>query len=151
MRITAGITGFRQAHDDELTRVNYSAFRRLAYAFAQHMGATVQEVEKDGTARSYYAANVVSDQSRTLLCNAYQPIISWSTNALHSHFDPHFIDLPQTHVVLASFSNFYTVSAEELNAPVSHQNLSTLNAVEQAQVAYWKPPTLGALIFNCWD
>ncbi len=60
-----------------------------------------------------------------------------------------------------SFQLFYTIlGAESLNEKLMYtrkkgsvliNNDNQLNSAELAQIAYWKPITLGEVLYNYWD
>ena len=69
----------------------------------------------------------------------------------HEYRNITFIDAPTLH---AHFSPFYQVLEKKaLNKPL---NLSLamktkLNKAELKQIEYWKPESIGQIIFNYWD
>jgi len=57
------------------------------------------------------------------------------------------------HFSSRSVSNYYRVlNTDELNIPLSIESISnTLDKVEIEQIDYWRPKTIGEVIFNYWD
>ncbi|MFS0782198.1 hypothetical protein [Bacillus sp. 1P06AnD] len=62
-----------------------------------------------------------------------------------------FIDNPFLYEQFAAF--YQIIGTVELNSPFN-QNMvkkTDLNNAELEQLAYWKPETVGQIIFNYWD
>jgi hypothetical protein len=60
-----------------------------------------------------------------------------------------FLDVP---VLATKYNDYYTVLTKEyLDTPISLKHLSTLSKAELKQISYWKPLTVGEVIFNHWD
>ncbi|MHC8520935.1 hypothetical protein ACPJHQ_05950 [Rossellomorea sp. H39__3] len=39
----------------------------------------------------------------------------------------------------------------ELNTPIEPQMIQHFNLAERAQISYWKPKTVGEVVFHYWD
>ena len=61
-----------------------------------------------------------------------------------------FIDRPRLAQILGE-TGFQVLTAAELSQPIASADLSDLAAHEHEQVRYWKPATVGELLFNYWD
>src|SRR5699024_2639899 len=97
----------------------------------------------------YYAYLDVLGNRFYILLNAYYPWLAFASVVEFGNIK--FIDRP---VPNEQFSSFYRLlDADELNVPF-HQNLikkTELNSAEWEQIIYWKPETIGQIIFNYWD
>lgn len=75
-----------------------------------------------------------------------------------------FVELPRDHVEpplafidrlrlaqILSETGFQVLTTAELSQPITSADLSGLTAQEHEQVRYWKPATVGELLFNYWD
>ena len=88
-----------------------------------------------------------------ILLNAYYPFLALASTVGFKHIN--FIDDP---VFSKDFMPFYKVlSKEELNEPlgirnskgkVNLENKNNLNSSELEQILYWKPNTIGEVMFN---
>ncbi|MFC4562859.1 hypothetical protein ACFO4E_13410 [Nocardiopsis mangrovi] len=58
---------------------------------------------------------------------------------------------PRLAAALTTVSRLRVLTAAELATPLASIDLSALAAAEHAQIAYWDPPDLAALVFNEWD
>lgn len=62
-----------------------------------------------------------------------------------------FTDDPLIAKALNPLSQFEVLSRHDLSRPLADFDLSELGRAELEQVQYWKPHTLGEVIFNRWD
>ncbi|NGY89580.1 hypothetical protein F3K44_02630 [Bacillus megaterium] len=91
-----------------------------------------------------------------MLLNAYYPFLALASTVEFQHIN--FIDDP---ALSKDFMPLYKVlSKEELSEPsnirkskgkLSLENKNKLNSSELEQIFYWKPKTVGEVIFNFWD
>ncbi|MBQ4870072.1 hypothetical protein IHQ11_26860 [Priestia megaterium] len=91
-----------------------------------------------------------------VLLNAYYPFLAFASTVEFQHIN--FINDP---MLSKDFIPFYKVlSKEELHEPldirnsrgkVSLENENDLNSSELEQIDYWKPNTVGEVMFNFWD
>lgn len=91
-----------------------------------------------------------------ILLNAHYPFMAFASDVEYGKIT--FINQPE---LCNLFSPYYQVlDTKELNAPallrlgskkfIVH-NDNELNSDELEQIAYWKPETIGEIIFNYWD
>ena len=71
----------------------------------------------------------------------------WSDQARH----PQFIDLPVVADAFRKYQCYTVLSLGELNSAVSEETIAMLSPAELAQIKYWKPTTIGQILFNSWD
>lgn len=55
------------------------------------------------------------------------------------------------HPALDGNKGFTVLSPQLLRSPFSGVDASALSAVEWKQIGYWRPQTVGAVLFNSWD
>jgi hypothetical protein len=55
------------------------------------------------------------------------------------------------HEALTDVAAFGVMTVQELHTPAAVVDLSELSRAERDQINYWKPATLGDLLFNFWD
>ncbi|MFE4634840.1 hypothetical protein ACFRJ1_15895 [Streptomyces sp. NPDC056773] len=58
---------------------------------------------------------------------------------------------PPTWATAFETGGFRLLEADELNMSLAAADTSELAAEELAQVGYWRPSTVGELMFNWWD
>ena len=91
----------------------------------------------------------VSGKVFYILLNEHYPYLTFASLVEPGNIA--FIDQPALH---EPFSPFYRVLGPvELNVPFNQTMAKNteLNRTELEQLAYWKPETVGQIIFNFWD
>ena len=148
----SGITGFGYNDENEPFTMNpISDFKRevsgamatLNYRPKSFKEAGITPNFHHGLFRAPEGSNII------ILCNAFQPLI-----ALCSEIDfgvISFISEPNIEQTLTSYTGYEVLTKEQLDAPVTDEELAALNGMEYSQYDYWKPDTLGEIIFNWWD
>ena len=162
--IQPGITGFGQRSLPPPILVDLKAFRAQCYAAARLTDATILsfDLAPFKTVRNFVFALLQFSKapgapSFFLLLNQHKPLLACAF--AHDHTSPHpkeppfsFTDLPE---FLTPFESSYTIlKKEELELPwiwSESELASRLSPEEIKQIAYWKPQTVGEVLFNCWD
>ena len=123
------------------------AFCRMCHALVWNNGGMVTEVDTDATARNFYSAKLSRyDQSVFILQNIHYPYTVFAQRDDSDRFiltsRPEWLQLPEGPVRFLSLA--------ELNQ--DWRGLcGELNLEELEQIRYWKPQTVGEIIFNTWD
>ena len=147
MILPRGITGFWSVNTAPLPFLDEKAFRRMCHALAQKNGGIVTEVDTDTASRNFYSAKLSRyDQSVFLLQNIHYPYMAYAQRDASGGFiwtsPPEWLQLPEDSVRF--------LSPAELNQ--DWRGLcGELSSEELEQVNYWKPQTVGEIIFNTWD
>lgn len=142
-----GITGFWSVETQPPPVLDKRAFRRLCHLLAQENGGTVAEVDTDTAERNFYFAKIYGyDISVFLLQNIHYPYAAFARRDAAGGFvltrQPGWFRLPEGQVRFLSLA--------ELNQ--DWRGLcEKLNPEELEQIHYWKPQTIGEIIFNHWD
>lgn len=142
-----GITGFWSAKTQPLLTFSEKEFRRMCYLLAGENGGSVVEVDTDITGRNFYFAMIRKyDTSVFILQNIYYPYRAFARRDGVGGFvliqQPEWLQLPESQV--------HFLNLDELNQDW-HGLCGALNAEELEQIRYWKPQTVGEIIFNVWD
>lgn len=145
--LPGGITGFWSVNTAPLPLLDEKAFRQMCHVLGWKNGGTVAEVDTDTTARNFYSAKLSRyDQSVFILQNIYYPFAAFTQrNASGGSIwitPPEWIQLPEDPVRF--------LSPSELNRDW-HGLCEDLSLEELEQIRYWKPQTVGEIIFNTWD
>lgn len=117
----------------------------------------ILKIDEPNLATNFLKVKVdISNQELYVLLNAYYPFLALASTVEFQHIN--FIDHP---ALSKDFMPFYKVlSKEELSEPLnirkskgklSLENKNKLNSSELEQIFYWKPKTVGEVIFNFWD
>jgi hypothetical protein len=156
LKLPNGITGFYH-HQYEPPKMDGKQFRQLCFSLVHNNGGTVLDFKEPLTATNFFDIEVRhSKQQFHILLNAHYPFLAFASVVEFGQIQ--FIDIPE---LIELFSLFYRVlGTSELNERLLLnigskegiiQNDNQLNSAELKQIAYWKPETIGELIFNFWD
>lgn len=152
MILRSGVTGFLPAPS-----TNESEFKAVCYSLLDSDG--VEFVETQGFVKSFYECIIKVRSKRVhVLLNSQYPFVTFTSSRQADERNFPFIDDIELSNI---FSPYYKVLCfEQLNEPVKYwqqgkniiiENENTLHQAELKQVAYWKPKTVGEIIFNYWD
>lgn len=153
MILLKGITGF-YTKSEEPPIVDRKQFKQLCFSIIQPLGGTVLEFNDSCCQRNFLDAKVtLRDKKFHILLNKHYTMVAFASTADYGSIA--FIDEPTLSEQLCT--SYTVLSSRELNKPVLFdkrnllQNENELSQAELKQVAYWKPLTLGEIIFNQWD
>lgn len=123
------------------------AFRQMCHTLARKNSGTVTEVDTDTTARNFYSVKLSRyNQSVFILQNIHYPFAAFARQDDSGGFiwisQPEWVQLPEGSVRF--------LNAGELNQDW-HGLCGELSPEELDQIHYWKPQTVGEIIFNTWD
>ncbi|NYF58605.1 hypothetical protein [Micromonospora purpureochromogenes] len=149
-RLPAGATGFgvRSTEPDGGLR----SFRTVCHHAARRTGGGVTSCAAAGVTPSFHTAVVVrGDRAVAVLRHTVLPLVALARPRCAGDADVAFVDDATLAAALAEVSGLRVLSVAQLHTPLSRVDLTALTAEEHAQLAYWKPETLGGLLFNFWD
>jgi hypothetical protein len=142
------ITGFYHVDETPPPKVNGKQFIQLCYDIASRMSGRVIDFHSPEYPRNFYNTHVEMFGDRFhILLNEHYPILAYASNVEFGKIS--FIDKP---ILNKYFSPFYRIwKTDELNERIRPNLLKELAPIELEQIAYWKPKTIGQIIFNYWD
>ena len=150
MNLPNGVTGFYRAEDSEPSSLNGKQFKQLCFDFVFRIRGRVISISPPQYPANFYCARVeTSKEIIYILLNEHYPYLTFASSVELGNIK--FIDVPALN---ALFDSFYQVTGTAvLNASVDQSLLlkMELNSAELEQIAYWKPETIGQIIFNHWD
>ena len=121
-------------------------FKRVVYESAKHTGYSVVQIHKPGVTPNFYAGELrIRSNNIFLLCTHDD---DW---ALSENFDPmvcelQFIEMPEISDALRSHFKIALHPLEYLQSEYVKQEKHN-----PRDINYWKPKTMGEVIFNWWD
>lgn len=150
MKLPNGISGFYDSKVNNPPQVNGEKFKQLCLDFASRNSGKVIDFITPQYPSNFYCATVeIEDTKVYMLLNEHYPYLAFASVVEFGNIK--FINKP---ILYEEFSSFYRVKdPDELNVPLN-QNLlkqTELNSSELEQISYWKPETVGQIIFNYWD
>jgi len=85
------------------------------------------------------------------LLNSIAPVVAFAEPPRDGSSVLHFVD----HAVLAEFfgasGEYRVLPATEAQSPLVPDTYRNLAETELEQIRYWKPQTIGEVIYNYWD
>jgi hypothetical protein len=148
MILPNGVTGFSDTEANNPLKVDGKQFKQLCFDLAARNGGKVLAYNTPQYPANFYFAQIENlGNTFYVLLNEHYPYLAFASVVEPGTIQ--FIDKPDLN---EPFSPFYRVwSAVELNLPQTMVSKSELNTAEIKQLAYWKPESVGQIIFNYWD
>lgn len=152
IRVARGATGFWGHGDSPLPRADVVAFRTACHAAARSIGGTVGEVTPAGATPSFHTALITTSSGRaTVLCHEVLPVVAFVTSPPQAGTPlPDFTPLPAWAAAF-EMGGFRLLDLDELTMSLASADTSELAEEELEQAGYWRPSTVGELMFNWWD
>jgi hypothetical protein len=152
MLLREGITGF-----NSVSSFNFEDFKKLCYAISAYNNARLISFESHHTAKNFYEAKLdLCDEKVHLLINQIYPFIALASSV--EYFNIQFTDHVISSDLAAYGGDFRLLSKYELNEEIkldartlTVKNENSLNPAELKQLNFWKPKTVGEVIYNFWD
>ncbi len=146
MLLQKGITGFSDCRNPLQTTENFQLFKTICYTAAAAFNAEIIEISDNQYPQNYFSANILlNGKSICILLNRYYPIIGF-TRELHG--SKYFIDCKELFSMLSYQYN--VIACDRLNAPFDNCP-HALDKCELQQIEYYRPTSIGNIIFNEWD
>ncbi|MGI6030042.1 MAG: hypothetical protein ACOX7F_00895 [Eubacteriales bacterium] len=120
-------------------------FQRLCYSIAREQHGTVLSFDMDLAAKNFYFVQMeIAYKNLYILENAYHPWVAFAKTIEFG--DIEFMEAP---FPLAA-PDIHLLALSELQQDGSHL-VGNLDKAEIEQITYWRPRTLGEIVFNFWD
>lgn len=152
MNLPYGVTGFYNSAEEKPPVIDLKKYKELSHGLARKLGGQLVEFEE-----SIYAANFhkavfqLPQMTLCLVMNSHYPIVAFATAVDAMKIE--FIDYPAGNEALPEEFTVFSVSELEFPVPEDIRKIADwgLNKGEIEQVKYWKPETVGQILFNFWD
>ncbi|MEV4183139.1 hypothetical protein AB0J28_17075 [Streptosporangium canum] len=119
---------------------------------ARRTNGRVLAVDPAGGRRSFHAAILTyRDRELELVGHVLLPLLALARRRSGSDMALSFLDDPEVSGKLGAYEPYRVPGTDELALPVARADLSELGEVEMDQIRYWRPETVGELVFNFWD
>lgn len=150
--IPAGATGFTDFRASPLPLVDLKRLRAAWHTGARladcRTGALIEQCYPE----SFHTVTMVDRHGTVLhvaLCHMHYPLIAFVTDQPR-WYTTEFVDPPKWASAYSAVG-FETLSADVLLSPLDAVDTSQLTAADRSQIRHWRPPTVGATLFNRWD
>ncbi|MCC5479788.1 hypothetical protein ACFV2N_20510 [Streptomyces sp. NPDC059680] len=146
----------REATAEPLPQTDLKAFRRACHTAARLAGARAGSGAAHGGVRVLDAGlcasfDAVDIAGTVVLAHRRLPVVAFSGAALEPGSPVREFTAPPPWAGPLADAGFRLLEPAEPDAPVERVDLSALTEAELKAVRYWRPQTLGELLFNCWD
>jgi hypothetical protein len=152
MKLPPGATGFHRPRLGD--QADLKAFNAVCYHAARVITGSVSRVTpaKDRVTPSFHAIDITQPQHEiTVLRHIVLPFIAFARPCSDGDMTITFVDHPALADAITNLTDAQILTVEQLDTPLSRVDLSALEAFEHDQIKYWKPYTVGELLFNFWD
>jgi hypothetical protein len=151
MKLPPGATGFGPAPRGGSGDIQ--AVIAACYHAARQTGGSVSETATPGVTPNFYTITVeYPGHAVAVLKHRLLPLLAIAEPRPAGDSGPiTFIDQPDLATAIADTSGLEVLAQEQLGTPVSRADLTGLDPDEHQQINYWKPATVGELLFNFWD
>ncbi len=143
MILKRGITGFFDVQNEPLKELDLKAFKQVCYS-ARIDSLSLKQVCSPKYTNYYYAHFGNGKKDLYVLLNKIYPIVAFTDSFT---FEKRFIDIPESS---ALFWDYEIPGAVSLNSAFAY-NDHELSEAELQQIRYWKPVSVGNIVFNDWD
>ncbi len=149
MKLPAGATGFDPPSDAHTNLGHFTAVCRQA---ARDIAATVTDVTPAGVTPNFHTIDIRhAEQHVSVLGHCVLPFIAFARPRADDDIRITFVDHHDLAAAIVNLTEAQVLTAEQLRTPLAHIDLTSLGRHEHDQIGYWKPSTLGDLLFNFWD
>lgn len=140
-----GITGI-----DSEPKVDFHTFKGAVFAAAHATDSQVIATIPAEVTPNFHLAEVSGfNRLFCVVCNRHFPVVAFVERPVTmSGIRP--IDVPSFAEMMRN-SGFEIADVGELERPFGPSDLELLSESERKEASYWKPKTVGQVVFNWWD
>ncbi len=151
MIVRTGITSFYWRK--KLPEFPFDDFKRIVYACAARLDFLITDVRERDITPNFHDAILNGNGERVhVLGHSNFPIFAFAEPREDYSCELVFRDMDSVSNLLEEMFPYVAVAKlEELSRQITDYDLSQLDRAELEQVKYWKPATIGQLVFNWWD
>ncbi|UQZ32221.1 hypothetical protein C2I18_00860 [Paenibacillus sp. PK3_47] len=144
-----GITGFSASRDD-FGQQDIKPFEAWVYPLVSTLGAEIVHKELSLVRKSFYTYQVSSSLGGpfSVLLHSVYPFVAFAAVADYAGIE--FIDI-NLGTADHTFFSYKILPQMLLDTPLTSADTVSLRDYEQRMLRYWKPATIGEVIFNYWD
>ncbi|MEU4556478.1 hypothetical protein [Micromonospora violae] len=149
MKLQPGATGFDPPPG---VPAGLRAFTAVCHQAARAIDATITGVTPAGVTPTFHTFDIADDQHHiAVLRHTTVPFIAFARPHANGDVMVRFVDHPGLAAALTNLTDAQALTTQQLRAPLAQVDLSALSPHEHDQITYWKPTTVGELLFNFWD
>lgn len=146
MILKNGITGFYEGNSD-IKSISSQRFIQFCNALVYNNQGKILSMDLELTGKNfYYSRMLIQKKNLYVLLNASYPYVAFAL--LVSMEKITYIDKPD---YIKYIPDNYFVLIKKVLETIFENCENQLNQAERKQILYWKPKTVGEIIFNFWD
>ena len=157
MILPNGVTGFYSAKHNKPPTIDEKQFKQNCFSLISSIDGEILEFKGPQVDTNFFDVKAkISNKHMHMLLDVHYPFMTFANEVEYGKIA--FINEPELDKLFGSIYN--VLGTKELNEPAILklgskqtilQNENDFNKDELKQVAYWKPKTIGEIIFNYWD
>ena len=152
LALPRGVTGFRDRRSEPLPETDPRIFAAICHEAARASGGRVGTITPPGPTPNFHRATIIRGEDQpALLGRQHVPLLVIAQSPAAGTSPMTFVEDSHIHPALILSAPFRLLTLNELQAPLHLADLSALAPAELEQISYWRPGTVGELIFNYWD
>ena len=149
MKLPPGATGFNPPPG---AQPDLRAFTAACHHAARALDATVTGITPAGVTPNFHTVDITDAHDHiAVLRHTTLPFIAFARPHADGDVTVTFVDQPDLAAILTTLTDVQALATKQLQTAVSQVDLTALSPQERDQINYWKPTTLGELLFNFWD
>ncbi|MFB6398516.1 hypothetical protein [Polymorphospora lycopeni] len=150
MKLPPGATGFNPPPGQ---RADLRIFTAVCHHAARTIDAAVTGITAAGVAPNHHTITITHGQHHiAVMRHLTLPFIAFAhPRASGDATTTTFVDHPGLAAAITDLTGAQVLTGEQLRTPLSQVDLDGLDAGEHDQFSYWKPTTVGEVLFNFWD
>lgn len=124
----------------------------ICHHAARRTGGTITELIPFSATPNFHTATITYPNGRvSVLRHGLLPWIALALPARSGQVPHNWLDRIDLANAIREVSDLRIVTRAELLQPLTATDLTDLGPAEIKQIEYWKPTTVGELLFNLWD
>ncbi|GAB3186899.1 hypothetical protein FHX75_111280 [Micromonospora palomenae] len=149
MKLPPGATGFNPPPSGQ---ADPRVFAGICQHAARAIDATVAGVAPAGVTPSFHTVDITDPPLHiAVLRHTTLPFIAFACPHANGDVTVTFVDHPDLAAAITNLTDAQVLTVDQLQTSLAQVDLNSLDPGEHHQIGYWKPTTLGELLFNFWD
>lgn len=152
MELPYGVSGFYHSDEPKPPDMEVGKYKKLCDALANELNGELTDFNDSLYPANFHKAHFkFPEREICLLMNKHYPLLAFAVTVETMKIE--FLDFPQGAQVIPDEYSVLPVAAlaakvtEQMGEKLEHE----LNKGTVQQIRYWKPETVGQIIFNFWD
>lgn len=154
MILKRGITSFFNWDErGTIPEFTFAEFKRIVFAVSTVQRLAVSQLNERSVTPNFHQARLDdSKMSILMLGHSTFPLIAFAKPENADATKLLFVDCSRIADAMRNlFPDVRIAHASELNQELTESRMSVLDVIEREQIEYWKPKTIGEVVFNWWD